>query len=120
MSNPIRIRLVNSSYSGKLIGVTGTSTDGEEITGTYKSWCRAHEFDIDITGLYKLWVDPLGGTDWEEYSNWGGTNGKQLLGDEVDDHIEGHGSGANNKIATADIEDGAVTPAKTSFADDYV
>ena len=66
-----------------------------------------------------MYYDPLGGVAWVEDTDWHDTDGKHLMGSELAGHLSGHGSGASYLIATDDIEDGAVTNAKTSEFDDF-
>ena len=102
MANIFRIRMAQSSYTARLKGVPGTSTDGEVIQGVYNATYDMHEFAITKTGRYELWFDPNGGTNYTKDSEWGGADGKLLLGDDAQTHLEGHGSGPGGKIAPAD------------------
>ena len=114
--NVYRIRAPSSSYSVKLVGVTGTETEGEESIGVYSTRYQAHEFNIYVTGPYLRYNDPTGGTSWVLDTNWSTIVGKELIGNELGAHVAGHGTGANYKIATVDIEDSSITTSKLTTA----
>ena len=61
--------------------VTGTITQGIEITGTYDYKYGAHEFLVTTSGGYDLYYDPTGGTDWMLDNDWdaGQATGKALI-----------------------------------------
>ncbi|OVE78619.1 hypothetical protein BVY01_04920 [bacterium I07] len=77
-----RVRLPHKDWSAKLVGVTGTVTQGIEITGTYDTKFGAHEFLVTTSGGYDLYVDPDGGTSWSLDTDWdaGQSTGKVLVG----------------------------------------
>jgi len=119
MSVRIRIALPGSGYSAQLVGIAGTRTSGETNSGTYDAHYKQHEFEVAVSGNYILQVDAAGGSSWSTDTDWSDANGNFCSGDDLDNHLNGHGTGTAWKIATADIEDGAVTPDKTSFAEDF-
>ena len=108
-----RIRMRGSSYSAQLRGVAGSPTAGITINGTYSSRYLSHEFLVTVTGDYKLYYDPIGGSSYVYDSYWDdGQNGKTIYADDLVTHMHGHGSGSNNTIASADIASNAVTSNK--------
>ena len=99
-----RIRLRSSSYSAQLRGITGTPTVGISINGSYSSRYLSHEFLVSVTGNYELYVDPLGGSSYSEDTYWDdGQDGKTIYADDLVEHVHGHGSGVNGKIASPDL-----------------
>lgn len=78
--NVVRIRFPASTYSAQLRGVTGTTTAGLTIQGTYSSNLGAHVFKITITGPYKLYFDAAGGSSYSLDSQWSDTYGTTLTG----------------------------------------
>ena len=112
-----RIRLRSSSYSAQLRGITGTPTVGISINGSYSSKYLSHYFLVSVTGNYELYIDPLGGVTYIEDTDWDdGQDGKTIYADDLIDHMYGHGSGASDKIATADLVDSLITLIKLSTA----
>lgn len=108
--------IIEAGLAGvRAVGIAATRTAGESIDGVLDSDSGAYYVDIEISGLYKLEYND--GEGWNDYTNFGN---KILLGGDFDNHILGHGHNLSGKIISADIENGAVTPTKTSFADDYV
>lgn len=84
---PFRIRMTSSASSAQLRGVSGTRTDGITLDGTYNSQLDMHEFNVQVTGRYKLYEDTAGGANYSERTDWGGSDGKVLYGDDVIDHV---------------------------------
>jgi len=116
----IRIRLPNSSYAAYLKGVTGTRTRNEtRIDGEYQFRWRAHVFDIPTSGNYTLHLDRDRNGTFANSGDWSDLDGNFLPGDDMTLHLEGHGSGTDFTIATADIYDENVSPVKTSFVEDF-
>lgn len=74
---PYRIRLADSSYTAQLRG-HGGRTSGITITGYYSSTFKAHEFLVSYPGLYDLWFDPAGGTDYTKDAAWSSLYGKYI------------------------------------------
>lgn len=74
------VRLPDSGYTAQLRGVTGTITQGIVIQGVYSADWDAFAFDIESSGLYELYVDPLGGSSYSKDSVWSGADGRVLLG----------------------------------------
>lgn len=87
-STVYRIKMPDSTYSAKLVGVAGTRTEGEEIVGTYSSTYRMHEFYVKKTGPYQLYGDPAGGTNYVLISSWGKASGKVVPGRDLGDFFE--------------------------------
>jgi len=119
MSVRIRIPLPTSGYSAQLVGIAGTRTSGETVAGAYDAAYSQHEFEVSVAGNYILQVDAAGGSSWSTDTDWSDANGNFISGDDLDNHLNGHGTGVAYKIATDDIEDEAVTPSKTSFMEDF-
>jgi len=70
----------SSSYSVKLEGKTGTRAAGVTVVGAYGATKNAHKFELTTSGNYELYYDAAGGSSWTKDSDWGGTNGKLLVG----------------------------------------
>ena len=47
-----------------------------------------HIFDVLITGLYELWVDSLGGSDYSQDTVWSGDGGKIVMGEDFAESLE--------------------------------
>ena len=80
-----RLWLGNRNWSARLVGVAGTGTAGETITGTYDSKWGAFEFLIIKTGGYQLELDKAGGSTFVEDTDWdaGQTAGKFITGSDI-------------------------------------
>ena len=74
------IRLPGSGYTAQLRGVAGTNTSAITLQGNYSSSWDAHVFQMQISGLYELWVDPAGGSTYSKDARWSGGFGKLKLG----------------------------------------
>lgn len=77
-SSPYHIRMRSSVSSTILIGVAGTTTEGDTITGSYTSGLQMHKFSGTKSGFYTLWEDPLGGTSYARRTDWSDATGKYL------------------------------------------
>lgn len=116
----VRERLENSSCRAYLKGATGTRTRNEtRIDGEYNFKYRAHQFKIKVSGQYVMYVDRDRNGIFYINTSWSDANGNFLPGDDFTKHMEGHGSGSGSTIATEDILNKNVSPAKTSFAEDF-
>ena len=118
----VRIVLPNSSYAAYLSGITGAlsrTRSVERIDGKYEFKYRAHVFDIAISGQYKLYLDKDRNGTFSVSGDWSDNDGNFLPGDDMTKHLEGHGTGADFKIATDDIYDGNVSPVKTNSFEDF-
>jgi len=69
--NKVWVHLSDSTYSARLVGLSGTSTESYSILGSYDSNKRSHAFSIQKTGWYNLYFDVNGGTNWTLDSDWG-------------------------------------------------
>lgn len=107
--NVVRIRLEGSTYSARLIGPSGAKTDGLVIDGVYDEDRDVHEFLVEVSGPYELYVDPTGGTSYSLDTAWGKDGGKVLLGRDAQTHFAGHG---NNSAGT-------IMPEETTFVEDF-
>lgn len=114
------IRMPDSTYSAQLRGVTGTTSAGQTLTGTWVTGKKAHRFTVTKTGPYKLYADPAGGSSYVLDSAWSGTNGKAVAGDDLSTwmlklnssyQVKSNGIG-DTSIATAKIKNQNVTADK--------
>ena len=69
-----------STYSAEVRGVTGSTSEGETVSGAYNATDKLFHFNIDLTGRYKLYFSPTGGTPTTLDVLWSGTYGRFLLG----------------------------------------
>ena len=82
-TTPYRLRMPDSTYSAQLRGVAGTRTEGKTVQGTWSTYFKMHSFPVVLTGKYKLYVDPTGGSSYTIVSSWGGTYGKAVPGQDM-------------------------------------
>ena len=93
-----RVHIVRpSSYTVQLRGVSGSTTNGITLNGTWQAGLGAFYFDVVTSGLYELWEDPLGGASYAQNTDWDDGNGKWVEGSNMITHIDGHGN-ASGKI----------------------
>jgi hypothetical protein len=83
-TNPVRIRMADSSYSARMIGATGTRTEGIILQGLYNAYYRSHQFNVQATGKYELWIDVAGGSNYSKDATFGGGYGKMISGADLD------------------------------------
>lgn len=69
-----------STYSAEVRGVAGSTSEGEVVSGAYNPTDKLFHFNIDLTGRYKLYFSPTGGTPTTLDVLWSGTYGRFLLG----------------------------------------
>lgn len=98
MANIYRIRMPDSTYGAQLRGIVNTPTEGLLVAGTYNSAKNMHEFPIVVTGRYQLYYNTPSDSNYVIDSNWGGSSGKLVLGDDFDTHFNGHGKGPGGKV----------------------
>jgi len=60
----------DSTYTAKLIGLSGTNTGGNSYTGTYDIDFNSHYFDVVETGWYNMYFDENGGSSYSLDSGW--------------------------------------------------
>ena len=73
-----------STYTAKLVGMSGTNTVGNTYTGTYDSDANSHYFDVVESGWYNMYFDVAGGTNWSLDLEWSpryipGTDARSFL-----------------------------------------
>ena len=102
-----------STYSAELRGVSGSTSEGETVSGSYNTTDKLFHFNIDLTGRYKLYFSPTGGTPTTLDVLWSGTYGRFLLGaNDIELSIKLGRNSAAGQILTAGIATGSVTSAK--------
>lgn len=113
-SSPVRVRMPDSTYSAILVGVAGTRTAGDTISGVWSTYYRMHEFSgVAATGRYKLYVDAAGGTSYTLVSTWGGTYGKVIAGYDLYQWMER--LNANEEVLSIGLGDSSVSLSKTKY-----
>ena len=102
-----------STYSAEVRGVAGSTSEGEVVSGAYNPTDKLFHFNIDLTGRYKLYFSPTGGTPTTLDVLWSGTYGRFLLGaNDIELSIKLGRNSAAGQILTAGIATGAVTSSK--------
>lgn len=79
-NTPYRERMKSNVSSAILVGVVGTVTGGDTCVGTYVYTFQMHQFPVEKTGMYLLYEDILGGTNYALRSDWSGPSGKLVIG----------------------------------------
>ena len=87
-ANPTKIRFPAAGYTAQLRGITGTRTAGIILQGAYNAGWDMHVFQILVTGLYDLWFDIAGGSNYSKDSIWSGTGGKICFGEDFAESLE--------------------------------
>jgi hypothetical protein len=111
MANPVRVRFTSSLSSAQLRGVTGEPTDGITLQGTYQAAFDAFKFDVNVSGLYEKFEDPLGGSSYTQDTGWGT---KFVNGDDLEDinlKLNSIRLTANYTDLDTAIKDGGASPA---------
>ena len=81
-ANIVKIRLPAIDYTAQLRGVTGKSTAGITLQATYNAGWDMYLFSVLVTGLYELWFDVAGGSNYSKDSIWSGSGGKIVFGED--------------------------------------
>jgi hypothetical protein len=85
--SPYRIKMPSATDSARVTGVTGSWSEGYTYYGAFAPAYAAHEFNITISGYYKLYRKASGGS-WAELSSWGGAAGRLIWGTDAEGRVE--------------------------------
>ena len=109
-TTPWREKMKSSLSTAQLRGIAMTPTAGITVQGSYVAGLMMHQFSVAISGMYTLWEDILGGSNYSRRTDWSGTAGKFVQGGDTQFGIYG---GRNRKFYSSLLDaiySGGVVP----------